>query len=223
MKILLLEDDESTSAHIVRTLNAAGHTVDTCTNGQDALFLAGSGTHTVLIFDRMVKGVDGLSTLKALRVMGVRTPALFLTAMDGVMDRVEGLEAGGDDYLIKPFATVELLARVNALARRAPIAEVNHVLRVADLELDRMRRAVCRAGRRVELQPQEYKLLEFLMLHAGQMVTRAMLLESVWSFHFDPGTNIIESHMSRLRGKVDRGFDQELIQTVRGVGYRLDA
>ncbi|WP_240198075.1 response regulator transcription factor [Novosphingobium sp. P6W] len=154
--------------------------------------------------------------------MEVRTPALFLTAMNGVEDRVEGLEAGADDYLAKPFAASELLARINALARRPPIAGTKTVLRAGDLELDRIRRTVARGGVRIDIQAPELKLLEYLMLHAGEVVTRAMLLENVWSFHFDPKTNVIESHMSRLRAKVDRGFGRELIQTERGAGYRID-
>lgn len=222
MKLLLLEDDEPTRAHIERMLTAAGHTVDSCDRGQDALFLGADSRYDVLILDRMVKGVDGLGTLKALRSLGVRTPALFLTAMTAIEDRVEGLEAGGDDYLAKPFASAELIARVNALARRPPLGEVVALLRIADLEMDRVRRIVSRAGRVVELQAQEFKLLEYLMLNAGALVTRTMLLENVWSFHFDPGSNIIESHMSRLRAKVDRGFARELIQTIRGAGYRID-
>ncbi len=197
--------------------------MDACRTGQDAIFLASSGEYAVLILDRMVPGIAGLPALKALRAAGVRTPALFLTAMNGVEDRVEGLEAGADDYLAKPFAATELLARVNALARRPPITDVATTLVVDDLVLDRIRRSVTRAGQRVELQAQELKLLEYLMLHAGEVVTRTMLLENVWSFHFDPKTNVIESHMSRLRAKVDRGFGRELIQTVRGAGYRIDA
>lgn len=223
MKLLLLEDDAATREHLERVLQSAGHVVDACRTGQDAIFLASSGEYAVLILDRMVPGIAGLPALKALRAAGVRTPALFLTAMNGVEDRVEGLEAGADDYLAKPFAATELLARVNALARRPPITDVATTLVVDDLVLDRIRRSVTRAGQRVELQAQELKLLEYLMLHAGEVVTRTMLLENVWSFHFDPKTNVIESHMSRLRAKVDRGFGRELIQTVRGAGYRIDA
>ena len=222
MKLLLLEDDETTRVHLERVLTAAGHVLDVCDNGRDAIFLGSSGDHAVLILDRMVPGLDGLAGLKALRAAGVRAPALFLTAMNGVEDRVEGLEAGADDYLAKPFAATELLARVNALARRPPIAETVSVLEVSDLSLDRIKRTVLRGGNRIELQAQEFKLLEYLMLHAGEIVTRTMLLENVWSFHFDPRTNIIESHVSRLRAKVDRGFGRELIQTVRGAGYRID-
>ncbi len=223
MKLLLLEDDAATREHLERLLCSAGHVVDSCATGQEAIFLASSGDYAVLILDRMVPGLAGLPALKALRAAGVRTPALFLTAMNGVEDRVEGLEAGADDYLAKPFAATELLARVNALARRPPIAETATTIAVGDLVLDRIRRSVTRGGRRVDLQAQELKLLEYLMLHAGEVVTRTMLLENVWSFHFDPRTNVIESHMSRLRAKVDRGFGQELIQTIRGAGYRIDA
>lgn len=223
MKLLLLEDDADTREHIERVLREAGHVVNACASGQDAIFLGSSGDYAVLILDRMVPGLAGLPALKALRAAGVRTPALFLTAMTGVEDRVEGLEAGADDYLAKPFAASELLARVNALARRPPIAEVATTLTVGDLVIDRVRRTTTRAGQRIDLQPQELKLLEYLMLHAGEVVTRTMLLENVWSFHFDPKTNVIESHMSRLRGKVDRGFGRELIQTVRGAGYRIGA
>jgi two-component system OmpR family response regulator len=227
MKLLLLEDDDATRTRTARQLVAAGHVVEECRTGNDAIFLAtqgdsGGGDYGVLILDRMVPGIDGLSVLKALRAAGIRTPALLLTAMDGIDDRVEGLEAGADDYLVKPFATAELLARVVALSRRPPISDTAVVCTVGDLTLDRVKRVVTRAGRRIDLQAQEFKLLDYLMGHAGKVVTRTMLLENVWSFHFDPQTNVIESHMSRLRGKVDRGFGKELIQTVRGAGYRLD-
>lgn len=173
--------------------------------------------------DRMIPGLDGLGVLKALRAAGVRTPALFLTAVDGVDDRVEGLEAGADDYLVKPFALSELMARINALARRPPVTEAPLTrLTVGDLEMDLLKRTVTRGGVGVELQPQEFKILEHLMRHAGEVVTRTMLLENVWSFHFDPHTNIVESHISRLRAKIDRDRDRELIHTVRGAGYRID-
>ena len=223
MKILLLEDDLQTRNHILRSLKAAGHVVDVCTEGRDAIFYATGEAYSVLVIDRMVPAIDGLSVVKAVRAAGVDTPVIFLTAMDGVDDRVEGLEAGGDDYLVKPFAMTELLARVAALGRRAPLGADVTVLRIADLELDLLKRSATRAGQRIELQAQEFKLLEYLMQHAGQIVTRTMLLENVWSFHFDPRTNVIESHMSRLRSKVDRGFGSELIRTVRGSGYRIDA
>ena len=222
MKLLLLEDDKTTRTHVERMLQAAGHSVDSCATGQQAIFLASESPYDVLVFDRMVGGINGLAALKALRAAGIKTPVLFLTAMNGVEDRVEGLEGGADDYLAKPFAPSELLARVNALARRPPLAELDALLRVEDLELDRLKRSVVRAGRRIELQTQEFKLLEYLMLHAGEIVTRTMLLENLWSFHFDPQTNIVESHISRLRAKIDRGFNRELIKTVRGAGYRID-
>jgi two-component system OmpR family response regulator len=222
MKLLLLEDDREVREHVVRILQAAGHVVDDCKTGADAIFLGTSNVYAVLILDRMVPGVDGLSVLKALRAADVQTPALLLTAMDDIDDRVEGL-ATADDYLVKPFAGLELLARVGALGRRPPVTEIPTRLAVADLEIDLLKRTVTRGDVRIDLQQQEYKLLEFLMRHAGEIVTRTMLLENVWSFHFDPGTNLIESHMSRLRAKVDRGFGRELIHTVRGAGYRIDA
>lgn len=223
VKLLLLEDDETTRTHLKRALTAVGHVVDTCATGQDAIFLGSSNDYAVLILDRMVPGIDGLGVLKALRAAGIRTPALFLTAMDGVHDRVEGLDAGADDYLVKPFAAIEFLARVNALARRQPVSDMVTVLRIADLEVDLMKRTVRRGSQLIDLQAQEFKLLEYLMRHAGEVVTRTMLLENVWSFHFDPNTNVIESHMSRLRSKVDRGFGEELIHTIRGAGYRINA
>ena len=221
MKILVLEDDPETAAYIKKGLTESGHLVDLCADGRDAFHLASHADYDVLILDRMVPGMDGLRTVKSLRAANVRTPVLFLTAVGGVSDRVEGLEAGGDDYLVKPFAFTELAARLNALARRPPITEVKAVLKAGDLEIDRLRRSVTRAGRRIDLKPQEFRLLEYLMQHAGQVVTRTMLLENAWDLHFDPKTNIIESHMSRIRAKVDRSFSCELIQTVRGAGYRI--
>lgn len=221
MKLLLLEDDTDMRTHVTGLLREAGHVIDICATGPDAIFMATSNDYAVLILDRMVPDVDGLRALKAIRAAGVQTPALFLTAVQSIADRVEGLEAGADDYLVKPFAASELLARVSALARRQPLNETITKLRVADVELDLLRRIVTRSDKRIELQQQEYKLLEYLMRHAGEIVTRTMLLENIWSFHFDPGTNIIESHISRLRAKIDRGLGVELIQTVRGAGYRM--
>ena len=212
-----------TSAFIQKGLRSAGHVVDACTAGRDAIFHASDGSYDVLIVDRMVPDVDGLAALKALRITGVTTPTIFLTAMDGVEDRVEGLEAGADDYLVKPFAMSELIARIGALARRPHLAQAETRIRVGDLEIDLLKRNATRSGQPIELQPQEFKLLEYLMRHAGQIVTRTMLLENVWSFHFDPQTNIIEGHVSRLRAKIDRGFGSELIKTVRGAGYMIDA
>lgn len=224
MKVLVIEDDAETGAYIRRGLEEQRHMVDLAGNGCDGLFLAtGGGTYDLMIVDRMLPGLDGLSIVKTIRVAGVKTPVLFLTTMSGIGDRVEGLEAGGDDYLAKPFAFVELLARVNALARRPPMAQVETVLKVADLEMDLLSRKVHRAGREIDLQPREFSLLEYLMRNAGRVVTRTMLLEYVWDFHFDPKTNIVETHISRLRSKVDRGFDSELIQTIRGSGYLLRA
>jgi two-component system OmpR family response regulator len=219
MKLLIVEDDKEAAAYLKRALQEAGHAVDTAHDGRDGLMLAAAEPYDVIVLDRMLPSLDGLAILRTVRASGVKTPVLLLTALDGIDDRVEGLEAGGDDYLVKPFAFAELLARVNALARRPPPQEVRTELVVGDLRVDLLKRTVTRAGRRVELQPREFQILEFLMRHAGRVVTRTMLLESVWDFHFDPRTNIVESHMSRLRGKVDRGHDHELIQTVRGAGY----
>ena len=222
MKVLLIEDDIKTSAFVKRGLEEHGHVVDTAASGRDGLFLAAGEPYDVMIIDRMLPGLDGLGIVKTVRAAGVTTPVLFLTAMGGIEDRVEGLEAG-DDYLVKPFAFAELLARINALARRPPMAQVPTVLRVADLEMDLIGRKVRRAGREIDLQPREFRLLEYLMRNAGRVVTRTMLLEHVWEFHFDPRTNIVETHISRLRSKIDRGFDAELLETVRGSGYLLHA
>jgi two-component system OmpR family response regulator len=221
MKLLIVEDDKETAAYLKRALSEAGHTVDAAASGRDGLLLAAGETYEVIILDRMLPQIDGLAILRTIRASGVKTPVLLLTALGGIDDRVEGLEAGGDDYLVKPFAFAELLARVNALARRPPPQEVRTELSVADLKLDLLKHTVSRAGQRIELQPREFQLLEYLLRHAGRVVTRTMLLESVWDFHFDPKTNIVETHMSRLRGKVDRGHAHELIHTVRGAGYVL--
>ena len=223
MKVLLIEDDQETADYVARGLREHGHVVDHAATGRDGLFLAADGGHDVLVVDRMLPGLDGLGLVRALRETGVKAPVLFLTALGGVGDRVRGLEAGGDDYLVKPFAFAELHARLQALARRPPLAEVQTVLRVADLEMDRLRRTVTRAGTPVDLQPREFQLLEFLMRHAERVVTRTMLLEAVWDFHFDPKTNIVETHMSRLRAKLAREGAPELIHTVRGAGYALRA
>jgi two-component system OmpR family response regulator len=223
MKILLIEDDLQTAEYVANGLREHGHAVEKAANGRDGLFHATGGGHDVMVIDRMLPAVDGLTIVKTIRGAGIKTPVLLLTTLGGVNDRVDGLEAGADDYLTKPFAFAELLARVNALARRPPMAGSESTsIRVGDLELDRLRRTVTRAGRRIELQPQEFRLLEYLMRHAGQVVTRTMLLENVWEFHFDPHTSVVETHISRLRNKVDRDFDGELIHTVRGSGYTLD-
>jgi two-component system OmpR family response regulator len=223
MKLLVVEDDAETAAYIVTGLSEHGHVVDHARNGREGLFLAGSGGYEVAIVDRMLPGLDGLSLVKTLRGGGVGTAVLFLTNLGGIDDRVEGLDAGGDDYLVKPFAFAELLARVNALGRRPAMNTVETVLQVADLEMNLLARSVTRGGKAIDLQPREFKLLECLMHNAGRVVTRTMLLEKVWDFHFDPKTNIVETHMSRLRAKVDRGFASELIHTVRGAGYSLRA
>ena len=221
MNILVIEDDVGTQAQIVEALSNEGHAVHCSADGTKGLALADAGTYDVIVVDRMLPGLDGLSVVKVLRDRGKRSPVLFVTNLDGIDDRVERLNAGGDDYLVKPFAIAELLARVHALGRRP--AGIETVLRVGDLELDLIRREVVREGREIDLQPREFKLLECLMRHAGRVLTRTMLLEMVWDFHFDPKTNIVETHVSRLRTKVDRGFDSELIQTVRGSGYLLRA
>src|ERR1700730_15839999 len=216
MKVLLIEDDEETSAYISRGLREQGHVVDLAAAGRDGLFLATDGGHDVLIVDRMLPGLDGIGLVQTLRETGVKAPVLFLTALGGVGDRVRGLEAGGDDYLVNPFAFAELLARINALARRPPLTETPTMLRAGDLEMDLLKRIVIRGGRPIELQ-----LLEVLMRNLDRVVTRTMLLESVWDFHFDPRTNIVETHMSRLRSKLSQYGGAELILTVRGAGYAL--
>jgi two-component system OmpR family response regulator len=224
LKILLIEDDREMAGHIVHALGEHGHHVDVSHDGEQGLSQAAGGSHAALIVDRMLPRLDGLSMVRTLRASGNRTPVLCLTTRSGLDDRVEGLEAGGDDYLVKPFAFSELIARVNAITRRATQdgAEPTR-LRCADLEMDLIRRAVHRGGKPVELQPQEFRLLEYLLRNAGRVVTRTMLLEHVWDLHFDPRTNIVETHLSRLRAKLDRGFESELIHTVRGVGYILRA
>lgn len=221
MKILLIEDDAQTSTYVANGLREHGHVVDHSASGRDGLFLASGGGHDIMIIDRMLPVVDGLTIVKTIRSAGIKTPVLLLTTMGGINDRVDGLEAGADDYLTKPFAFAELQARINALLRRPPIVNETAVLRSGDLELNRLKRTVTRGGKRIELQPQEFRLLEYLMHNAGQVVTRTMLLENVWEFHFDPHTSVVETHISRLRGKIDRDFDEELIHTVRGSGYSL--
>lgn len=221
MKILLVEDDPETAGYIANGLKEHGHVVDVAPGGREGLFLATEAHHDVAVVDRMLPELDGLSLVKALRAANIKTPILMLTTMGGVDDRVEGLNAGADDYLVKPFAFSELLARVNALSRRpAPVSQET-ILRVSDLELDLLKRMARRAGKSIELQPQEFRLLEFMMRHVDQIVTRTMLLEHVWDFHFDPQTNIVETNISRLRAKVDKGYETELIHTIRGAGYAL--
>lgn len=223
MRILLVEDDEDTAQYVARGARKSGHMVERARDGAEGLALAVDGPHDVIILDRMLPALDGLTLAKRLRESGSQTPILFLTTMGGVGDRVEGLEAGGDDYLVKPFALEELFARLNSLTRRSQRSgpELQAALRVADLEIDLLARTVSRDGRRIDLQPQEYKLLEYLARHEGRVVTRTMLIENVWELHIDPQTNIVESHMSRLRAKIDKDFPRQLIHTVRGTGYVL--
>jgi two-component system OmpR family response regulator len=222
MRILVVEDDKDVAGFIVKGLREAGHTVQHADNGRDGLFLAASENFEAIILDRMLPGgIDGLRLLETLRAQDNPTPVVFLSALGEVDDRVKGLRAGGDDYLTKPFAFAELLARVEALARRGKIDSPATRLTVGDLEMDLLSRSVRRAGQKIELQPREFRLLEFLMRHAGQVVTRTMLLESVWDYHFDPQTNVIDVHISRLRQKIDKPFPTPLLHTVRNAGYML--
>jgi two-component system OmpR family response regulator len=224
MKVLFVEDNERVAQFVRKGLTEAGHGVDYADNGRDGLYLATTGSYDVMILDRMLPGgVDGLGIVEALRRTGNRTPILILSALGEVDDRISGLRAGGDDYLTKPFVFGELTARIEALVRRSQGAAVETKLAVGDLELDLMAHTATRAGRAIELRPREFKLLEFLMRHAGQVVTRTMLFESVWDYHFDPKTNVIDTHISNLRQKIDAGFDRPLLHTVRGFGYRLSA
>jgi two-component system, OmpR family, response regulator len=222
MKVLLIEDDAKTSAFVKRELGKCGHVVATAVSGRAGLLLSAREPYDVMIVDRMLPGLDGLGMVKTVRAVGVTTPVLFLTTMGGIEERVEGLEAG-DDYLVKPFAFAELLARINALVRRPPMGQVSTLLKVADLEMNLVSRKVRRGDQEIDLQRQEFRLLEYLMRNAGRVVTRTMLLEQVWNFHFDPSTNIIETHISRLRSKIDKGFDAQLLETVRGSGYVVRA
>lgn len=221
MKVLLIEDDRRTAEYVRLGLRENGYVVDHAEDGKKGFFLAEGERYDAIIVDRMLPGVDGLTIVKMLRASGIKVPIMFLTTMDGIDDRVEGLDAGADDYLVKPFALAELLARLSALLRRPPLNEVKVRLKVGDLEMDLLKRTLTRAGKSIELQPQEFKLLEYLMRSEGRVVTRTMLLEDVWGFHFDPQTSIVETHISRLRTKIDRGYDRELLKTVRGVGYCL--
>jgi two-component system OmpR family response regulator len=223
LKILLIEDDGETADYVMQGLNEEGHNVVVAVDGRDGLFRAAGDAWDLLIVDRMVPGLDGLGLVRTIRGAGIETSVLFLTTLGGIDDRVAGLNAGGDDYLVKPFAFAELVARVSALGRRPRHTAAETLVRVADLEIDLLSRVVRRGGHRIELQPREFRLLEYLMRHAGQVVTRTMLLENVWDFHFDPRTNVVETHISRLRGKLDKDHAAELIHTVRGAGYCLRA
>ena len=223
MRVLVIEDDNETAAYIVEGLKTSGHKVDHVSDGRDGLIVATTTSYDVIVVDRMLPGLDGLAMVKTIRDAGVKAPVLFLTARGGIDDRVEGLEAGGDDYLTKPFAFSELIARLNALARRPPLNAVQTVLRVADLQMDLIARQVKRGNQQVDLQPREFQLLEYLMRNAGRVVTRTMLLVNVWDSHFEPQTNVIDVHFSRLRQKIDKKLERPLLHTVRGAGSRIRA
>ncbi len=223
MRILIIEDDRELASFVRKGLSQAGWNVDHADNGKDGLFLATTEQYDALIVDRMLPGIEGLTVVRTLRASDIDTPVLILSALGEVDDRVKGLKAGGDDYLVKPFAFSELMARVEALVRRSRTtsAAAQTTLEVADLHMDLLKREVRRGAAKIDLQPREFQLLEFLLRHAGQVVTRTMLLEGVWDYHFDPQTNVIDVHISRLRAKVDKGFERPLLHTVRGAGYRL--
>ena len=225
VRVLIIEDDKDVSSYIKQGLAQAGWNVDVADNGKDGLLLATTENYDALVVDRMLPGVEGLTLIRTLRASDNETPVLVLSALGEVDDRVKGLQAGGDDYLVKPFAFSELLARLEALIRRAKSAGSHNetVLTLADLEVDLLKREVRRGDRKIDLQPREFQLLEFLLRHQGQVVTRTMLLEGVWNYHFDPQTNVIDVHISRLRSKIDKGFARHLLHTVRGAGYRLSA
>jgi len=223
MRMLVVEDDLEAQRYLVNGLREAGHVVDDAPDGEIGLTLALSRPYDVAVIDRMLPKIDGLQLVQEMREHGNATPVLFLSALTDVDDRVKGLKAGGDDYLAKPYAFVELLARIDALMRRRHPSSVKTRLQVGDLELDLLTRAAKRGNTSIELQPREFRLLEYLMRHAGQVVTRTMLLESVWEYHFDPQTNVIDVHISRLRAKIDKGFDTALLHTIRGAGYMIRA
>ena len=225
MRILIVEDDREAAAYLVKAFREAGHMADHAADGLDGYAMAESGDYDVLVVDRMLPKLDGLSLIRSLREQKINTPVLILSALGQVDDRVKGLRAGGDDYLPKPYAFSELLARIEVLARRraGPASGELTAYRVGDLELDRLSHRVTRSGQEIVLQPREFRLLEYLMKHAGKVVTRTMLLENVWDYHFDPQTNVIDVHVSRLRSKIDRGFAKPLIHTIRGAGYMVRA
>lgn len=223
MRILIIEDDREAARYLEKAFGEAGHIADIAGDGETGYTLAENNNYDVLIIDRMLPKRDGLSVIAGLRAQGLNTPALILSALGQVDDRVTGLRAGGDDYLTKPYAFSELLARVEVLHRRISPKEADTVYRVGDLELDRLSHSAHRAGTDISLQPREFRLLEYLMRHAGQVVTRTMLLENVWDYHFDPQTNVIDVHISRLRGKIEKDFDEPLLHTIRGAGYMLKA
>jgi two-component system OmpR family response regulator len=224
MKILMVEDNERVARFVQNGLREAGHTADHADNGRDGLFMATTEHYDAIILDRMLPGgIDGIAIIEALRRTGNKTPILILSALAEIDDRIKGLRAGGDDYLTKPFSFGELSARLDALIRRAQGGNAETILSVGDLRMDLLARKVTRGSKPIPLQPREFTLLEFLMRHAGQVVTRTMLLENVWDYHFDPQTNVIDVHISKLRQKIDAPFDKPLLHTLRGSGYRLDA
>ncbi len=223
MRILVVEDDVETAEYICSSLSAQGHVPLHAADGKEGYLQALDNDFDVMVIDRMLPKLDGLSLVKSIRIADVPTPIIILSAMGGLNDRVEGLEAGADDYLVKPFAFSELHARISALMRRPPMQTEETVMKVADLELDLVRHSVERAGQPITLQPREYRLLVYLLRNTGKVLTRTMLLEAVWDFHFDPRTNVVETHISRLRNKVDKPFASSLIHTVRGAGYSLHA
>ncbi len=222
-KILLVEDDRETAAYLIRGLAEEGHGVEHVTEGREGLFRGTDGSYDLIILDRMLPVMDGLAVLRALRAAQISTPVMILSALASVGDRIEGLDCGSDDYLVKPFSFAELTARANALFRRSePRPAADPKITVADLEIDPLSRTVRRGGKKIDLKPREYLLLEYFARNEGKVVTRTMLLEQVWDYHFDPGTNVIDVHVSRLRRKLEEGFDQPLLHTVRGAGYRLE-
>ncbi|WP_295716483.1 response regulator transcription factor [uncultured Halovibrio sp.] len=222
MRVLVIEDDQDVADYLNKGLRESDYVVDHATDGKEGMTMAASGDYDVMIIDRMLPGMDGLNIIKTIRATGNQTPVLILSALGDVDARVEGLRGGGDDYLTKPFSFTELLARLDVLARRARSGgETETVLKVADLEMDLLARTVKRNGMKIDVQPREFRLLEYLMRHADQVVTRTMLLEKVWDYHFDPQTNVIDVHISRLRSKIDKGFEKPLLQTIRGAGYML--
>jgi two-component system, OmpR family, response regulator len=224
MKVLVVEDNESVAGFVKKGLSEAGHIVDHANNGRDGMFLGASESYDVIVMDRMLPGgIDGLGIIGALRKAGNKTPILILSALSEVDERIRGLQSGGDDYLVKPFAFGELMARLDALMRRSQVSESETTLAVGDLTLDLLSRKVTRGERAVNVKPREFKLLEYLMRHADQVVTRTMLLENVWDYHFDPQTNVVDVHISRLRQQIDAGEERLLLKTIRNAGYMLTA
>ncbi|MFT3989754.1 winged helix-turn-helix domain-containing protein [Aestuariivirga sp.] len=223
MRILVIEDDREAASWLVKGLAESGHIADHAADGEEGLAMALEGVHDVLIVDRMLPKLDGLSIIRQVREAGLKTPVLILSALGEVDERVKGLRSGGDDYLGKPYSFSELLARVEGLGRRKADAPLETRLKACDLDIDLLTRTVTRGGKPILLQPREFKLLEYLVRNAGHIVTRTMLLENVWDYHFDPQTNVIDVHISRLRAKIDKGFDEPMLQTVRGAGYMIRA